>query len=126
MVGLLAPARPPTYISEPRSCSLARAELKTDPILVDGSSYDPQVVHIELFGIPRMKADRARLTLEADTIGAALAALAEAYPSLSLLSDGVLSPAYLVALNGRQFTNDPDVALQDGDVLVLVGAQAGG
>jgi molybdopterin converting factor small subunit len=87
-----------------------------------------RVVRIELFGVPRMKADRSEVTVDADTIGKALCALVEACPSLSpsVVDQGILSPAYLVALNGKHFTSDVGAALADGDVLVIVSAHAGG
>jgi molybdopterin converting factor small subunit len=90
--------------------------------------YDAAVVRIELFGVPRLRAERDAFTVEADTLGGALVALERACPALtpSVVHAGHLGSAYLIALNGRQFTSDPATALSDGDVLVLVAAQAGG
>jgi molybdopterin converting factor small subunit len=86
------------------------------------------VVLIELFGVPRLYAKRRDLEVEAGTIGAALVALEDACPELSpkVVAAGELNAAYLVALNGLQFTSDPATRLNDGDVLVIVAAQAGG
>jgi molybdopterin converting factor small subunit len=86
------------------------------------------VVRIELFGVPRLRAERDVYDVEAATLGAALRALALECPALTpaVVEDGRLGSAYLVAVNGRQFTADPDTALADGDVLLLMAAQAGG
>jgi molybdopterin converting factor small subunit len=84
-------------------------------------------ITIELFGPLRLRAARSHVTVNAGTLGAALEALACACPALSCVVDGgKLTPAYLVALNGKHFTDDEDRALTEGDVLVLVSAQAGG
>lgn len=89
------------------------------------------MVRIELFGVPRLRAERDAFDVEyveASTLGGALRALGRACPALTpaVVDDGRLGSAYLVALNGRQFTADPDTALSDGDVIVLMAAQAGG
>jgi molybdopterin converting factor small subunit len=86
------------------------------------------VIRIELFGVPRLRAECDVVDVDAETLGGALRELERACPALSpgVVADGRLSQAYLVALNGRQFTSDPETALRDGDVLVLVSAQAGG
>jgi molybdopterin converting factor small subunit len=86
------------------------------------------MITIELFGVPRLRAGTEAVSVEARSLGEALAALGEACPALAsaLLHDGKLSPHFLVALNGRQFTADPGTALSPGDVLVLLSADAGG
>ncbi len=86
------------------------------------------MITIELFGVPRLHAGTDAVRVEARSLGEALAALEGACPALApgLLRDGKLSPHYLVALNGRQFTADPGTALAPGDVLVLLSADAGG
>lgn len=86
------------------------------------------MITIELFGVPRMRAGRDSLAVEADSLGEALRALGEACPELgaSIVKDGKLSPHYLMALNGLQLTADPLTRLSPGDVLVLISAEAGG
>jgi molybdopterin converting factor small subunit len=86
------------------------------------------VVTIELFGVARMRAGCAALSVEARCLGDALRALGERCPSLvpAVVADGRLGRGYLVALNGAQLTADPEVPLADGDVVVLVSADAGG
>jgi molybdopterin converting factor small subunit len=86
------------------------------------------VVTIELFGLPRLRAGREAITVQAASLGQALRALGAACPALSpsIVDGDHLKPAYLVALNGTQFTADPATPLSDGDVVVLLSADAGG
>jgi molybdopterin converting factor small subunit len=86
------------------------------------------VVTIELFGVPRMRAGVDQVKVEAASIGEALRALAEACPVLGrgVVREGALSPSYMIAVNGLQMTADPRTELRDGDVLVLLSADAGG
>jgi sulfur-carrier protein len=91
--------------------------------------YACQVVTIELFGVPRLRAGREAVAVEAGSLGAALAALAAACPALGedlLGPDGGLGEGYLVAIGGERFTRDVAAPLEDGEVLVLLSAQAGG
>lgn len=85
-------------------------------------------MRIELYGVPRLRAGRAAVDVRASCVAAALEALASACPDLapSVVSAGILSPAYVIAINGIQFDDDPSARLHDGDVLVLLSAQAGG
>jgi sulfur-carrier protein len=87
-----------------------------------------RVITIELFGVPRLRAGRDSLTVEASSLGEALRALSAACPALDTVvtSGGQLLPHYLVARNGLQFTADPETPLVQGDVLVLLSAEAGG
>lgn len=86
------------------------------------------MVRIELFGVPRMRAGVDEVSVEATSLGEALRALAAACPVLDrgVVLGGALSRGYLVAVNGLQMTSDPATALRDGDVLVLMSADAGG
>jgi sulfur-carrier protein len=86
------------------------------------------MVRIELFGVPRLRAGRDAVDVEADDVASALVALASACPELApaVVGPEGLSPAYQVALNGVQFTDDPATPVVDGDVLLIVSAQAGG
>jgi molybdopterin converting factor small subunit len=90
--------------------------------------YAPVVVTIELFGVPRLRAGREAVAVEARSLGEALAALGRACPALhpSVVDGERLSPFYLVAVNGVQFTGDAAHPLEDGDVLILLAADAGG
>jgi sulfur-carrier protein len=86
------------------------------------------VVTIELYGVARLRAGRETIDVAARSLGEALVALGRACPALepAVVSDGRLGPAWLVALNGAQITADPDAPLAEGDVVVLVSADAGG
>jgi molybdopterin converting factor small subunit len=86
------------------------------------------MITIELFGVPRLRAGREAVAVEAASLGEALSALAEACPALdpAVVSAGRLSPYYLVAKNGLHVTADPATPLAPGDVLVLLSAEAGG
>lgn len=85
-------------------------------------------VRIELFGVPRLLAGIETMEVEAATVCAALSALAERCPALapSVIDEGSLSSAYVVAINGTQFDDDPERSLREGDAIVIVSAQAGG
>lgn len=85
-------------------------------------------VRVELFGVPRLVAGLDAIEVEAATVHAALLALAERCPALapSVIEEGRLSPAYVVAINGTQFDDDPERPLRDGDAVVILSAQAGG
>lgn len=93
------------------------------------------MVRIELFGVPRLVAKTSEIELSAATVGEALAELDRLCPELQVLDGsapgsppgaGAIGSGYLVALNGHSFTGDPALALHDGDVLVVLSAQAGG
>jgi molybdopterin converting factor small subunit len=86
------------------------------------------MVTIELYGVPRLRAGRDAVAVEAGSLGEALAALALACPSLapSVVEGGRLAEHYVVAHNGLAITADPGLALAAGDVLVLISAEAGG
>jgi sulfur-carrier protein len=86
------------------------------------------VVTIELYGVPRLRAGIDQLEVEASSIGDALTALVARCPALdrSVVRDARLLPSYMIALNGLQMTADPHTQLRDGDVLVLLAADAGG
>ncbi len=85
-------------------------------------------VLFELYGVARLKAGAESVPVEGDTIGAALAALERACPSLSgtVLDGGRLSRHYRLSLNGRRFVSDPTRLLREGDRLLLLSAEAGG
>lgn len=92
------------------------------------SRYDTRVVTIELFGVPRLRAGREVVAVEAASLGQALAELCAACPALepSVVERGALKPHYRVAINGTLLTADPATKLSDGDVVILLSADAGG
>jgi molybdopterin converting factor small subunit len=86
------------------------------------------VITIELFGVPRLRAERAAVSVEAGSLGEAFRALGVACPALdpTVVQEGRLLPHYLVAVNGLHLTADPATPLSEGDVVVLLSAEAGG
>ncbi|MBA2565655.1 MAG: NTP transferase domain-containing protein [Gemmatimonadetes bacterium] len=92
----------------------------------------PVRVTFELFGPPRLLAGGSEVAVDVPRpalLGSALAALAREAPALvgSVLDvHGIPSPAYLVSVNGREFTVDRGRTLADGDRLLLLSASAGG
>ena len=86
------------------------------------------MVTIELYGVPRMRAGRDAVTVEAGCLGDALAALGRECPVLapSVVDGRLLKPCYVVAINGIQFTADAEHPLRDGDAIILLAADAGG
>jgi molybdopterin converting factor small subunit len=85
-------------------------------------------VTVELFGVPRVRAGLAELSVSAATAGEALAALAAACPGLGelRLPDGRLAPQYLLSLDGERFVTDLTEPLRPGERLLLLSADAGG
>jgi molybdopterin converting factor small subunit len=86
------------------------------------------MVTIELYGVPRLKAGIARLSVEAASVAEALAALAGECPALrgTVLEGREVSPAYRLSVNGERFVTDPAAPLADGDALILLSADVGG
>jgi hypothetical protein len=88
----------------------------------------PPVVTVEFFGLPRARAGRAELTVEAATADKVLTAITEACPALADLHrpDGRLAPHYLLSLDGERFITDLGETLPNGTRLLLLSADAGG
>ncbi len=86
------------------------------------------MVTIELYGVARLRAGRETVEVAARSLGEALSRLGEICPSLEpgIVSAGRLGPGWLVAVNGAQITGDLGASLAEGDVVVLVSADAGG
>ena len=90
-------------------------------------------VSVEMFGTARLACGQRLMEVElpADCSGVALtAALADACPQLvgvALREDmeGLLE-SYTLNLNGTEFVEGSEVALADGDFLLLFSSQAGG
>ncbi len=85
-------------------------------------------VVVEFYGVPRLRAGREQLRVEAGTVGEALSAVVRACPGLSELvqPDGRLTPHFLLSINGRQFDRSPHQALAPGDQVILLSADVGG
>jgi molybdopterin converting factor small subunit len=86
-----------------------------------------QRVTVEFFGVPRARAGRAELAVEAATVAEALAAVERACPGLKgLVRSGRLAPHYLLSVNGTEFIGDLQRPLGLKDRLLLLSADAGG
>lgn len=86
----------------------------------------PEVI-IEFYGIPRERAGRAELTVQAATVGSALLEVERQCPGLRGLSHaGRLAEHYRLSLDGKEFLTDFRQALADGTRLLLLSADAGG
>ena len=83
---------------------------------------------IELFGIARARAGCEQVAVEARTLGEALRALASEHPALvpEVIDGDRLSANFLASKNGEHFLSDPEAALDPGDTVLILGAQAGG
>ncbi len=109
--------------------ALALAGARVPDPATTGNEMCPPRVHVELFGVPRLRAGVSRLAVEAADIGAALRAISRACPALLgsvLTGEGSLQPAYTLNINGQRFTTDPATPLQDGDSLILLAVDVGG
>jgi molybdopterin-guanine dinucleotide biosynthesis protein A len=86
-------------------------------------------VHVELFGVPRLRAGVSRVWVQAADLASALRGLGVACPALigTVVSGaGKLDPAYTVNLNGEEFVGDPGTPLKDGDSLIVLAIDVGG
>ena len=86
----------------------------------------PEVI-VEFYGIPRERAGRSELTVQAATVGDALTAVERACPGLQTLrTGGVLVPHFRLSLEGVQFLTEMNQPLAPGSRLLLLSADAGG
>ena len=84
-------------------------------------------VIVEFYGVPRLRAGRSQLSVEADTVRAALAAIVAACPGLTdVIVDERLAAHYLLSVNGERFVTDLDEEMKAGATLLLLSADAGG
>jgi molybdopterin converting factor small subunit len=85
-------------------------------------------VTVEFFGVPRQRAGRAEMVVQANTVAELLAVVEQACPGLAGLvqADGRLAPHYLLSLGGRQFVTDVRQELRPGERVLLLTADAGG
>ena len=84
-------------------------------------------VTIEFYGIPRERAGRTELTVQAATVADALAAVEQACPGLrGLAPEGRLARHYRLSLDGTQFVTDLKQSLAPSSRLLLLSADAGG
>ncbi len=86
-----------------------------------------QQVTVEFYGVPRARAGRAELTVDAGTALEALAAVERVCPALQgLVRNGRLAPYYLLSINGERFVAQLEEPLHASTRLLLLSADAGG
>lgn len=85
-------------------------------------------ITVEFFGIPRRKAGRPELSVEAATVREALQQVAAACPELGdvLTPSGRVAAYYLLSIGGESFVTDLDEKMEPGTRLLLLSADAGG
>jgi molybdopterin-guanine dinucleotide biosynthesis protein A len=81
-------------------------------------------VSVELFDVARKLAGRARLDVEAASLGDAMREIAARCPPLG--RELAATEHWRFSLNGARFVEDPATPLADGDSLLVLSAQAGG
>ena len=89
---------------------------------------EPGGITVEFYGIPRQRAGRAELCLQANTVADLLESVKRACPGLADLvgRDGKLAPHYLLSIDGSNFVTDTRQKLAPGIRLLLLSADAGG
>ena len=92
---------------------------------------DMLAVSVEFYGIPRTRSGVAmamfELSVEDPTLGALLQAVHERFSELAeQAAQNELSSSLAVNVNGKRFVRDPQTVLADGDVVLLMSADAGG
>ena len=85
-------------------------------------------VRVEFYGLARQRAGTASIDVDATTVGSALRRAAEQVPSFAAacIEGGRLAAGYLANVNGRAFTSDALFPVSDGDVVLILSADAGG
>ena len=88
---------------------------------------DPGQVTVEFYGIPRQRAGRAELAVQAGSVGELLSAVEQVCPALQgLVQDGRLARQYRLSINGERFVEQIQEPIQAGTRLVLLSADVGG
>jgi molybdopterin converting factor small subunit len=84
-------------------------------------------VTVEFYGIPRQRAGRADLAVQARTVAELLRAVETACPGLPLLEpDGRIVPHIRVSVDGQRFISDPREELAPGARVLILSADVGG
>lgn len=84
-------------------------------------------VRVEFLGLARHHAGVESIDLVAGTLGEIFRQLPDRLPgTITFFADGELGPTYLASINGQGFTRDRETALQDGDAVLILSADAGG
>jgi molybdopterin converting factor small subunit len=84
-------------------------------------------MRVEFLGVPRQRAGISQLEVQANTLGQMLRKLAAQIPLLGeLIAADRLHPSCVANLNGDRFVSDPETALNEGDCVLILSADAGG
>lgn len=85
-------------------------------------------IRLEFYGIVRSRAGTAALNVSATTLREALQQAVARCPALAEVCtlDGRLRQGFLVNLNGCRFVREEQTPLSEGDVVLLLSADAGG
>lgn len=88
---------------------------------------NPQVMHVEFFGVSRERAGVSEMEVQAATLGQLFGTLSARVPSLDqyIGADG-LHPAFVANLNGDRFVSDLATPLTPDDRVLILSADAGG
>jgi molybdopterin converting factor small subunit len=85
-------------------------------------------VTVEFFGVPRQRAGRPELVVDAATLRDLLAEVERACPGLTGLvgADGRLSPHHRLSIEGRRFVTSLAEPIESGARILLLSADVGG
>jgi molybdopterin converting factor small subunit len=84
-------------------------------------------MRVELFGVPRQRAQISELEVQAVTLGEMLIKLAAEVPSLrEFITRDRLATSFCANLNGDRFVDDPQTRLCEDDCVLILSADAGG
>ncbi|MEZ6065640.1 MAG: MoaD/ThiS family protein [Planctomycetaceae bacterium] len=85
-------------------------------------------IRVEFYGIPRLRAKRPALDVEAETVREALQQTVQVLPGLAdcCTPDGGLRSGYLLSIDGVRFISDVTQELRPGQTLLLLSRDAGG
>jgi len=83
-------------------------------------------ITVEFYGIPRQRAGRRELIVQAATLGGLLHAVQASCPDLRLVDDAGLAPQYRISVDGRRFLTELSEKLTPGERVLIVSADAGG
>ena len=91
-------------------------------------SERPVRVKVEFYGIPRQRAGVAFASACGPSLADALTDLENQFPALAdaCVSGGRLQSGITANLGGQRFVTDPNTELHEGDVLLILSADAGG
>ncbi len=89
-------------------------------------------IKVEFYGVVRQRTGTANVSVETATaetrLRDVLGELADRFPALrgECIVGQRLGSGYIANINGSRFVSDPDTALNDGDELMILSADAGG